>query len=164
MSDEAEVRSGDAEVAVKVERGEIAIVPGTTEKGRKVSVSALDVMEDGGKLLGEHEETALGGRVLIAESLEESVGGEASGLDTASEPERVDAFEQVRDEVPARAFASFAGIADEDDEEVESVAGGLNHAVRAGADEITEGRQELQQNGGRVSLGVGSEEANDAAG
>src|SRR5258707_1128534 len=117
VGDEAEMGSGDAEGAVKVEGGEIAVVPGTAEEGG-----------------------------------EEAVGGEAGGVDACREPEWVDAFEEVDDEIPASAFAGFAGIADEDDEEVEGVAGGLDHAVGAGADEVAEGGQELKEDGGGVGF------------
>ncbi len=164
VGDEAEVRSGDAEGAVEVEGGEIAVVPGTAQEGREVSVAALDVVEDGGEFLGEGEEAALSGRALIAEGLEEAVGGEAGPVDTGGEPEWVNSFEKVGDEVPTGAFAGFAGVADEDDKEVEGVAGGLNHAVGAGTDEVAEGGQELEEDRSWVGFGVGGQEAHDAAG
>jgi hypothetical protein len=67
-------------------------------------------------------------------------------------------------EVPAGAFAGFAGIADEDDEEVEGVAGGFDHAVGAGADEIAEGCEELEEECGGMRFGVGREAGDDASG
>jgi hypothetical protein len=37
------------------------------------------------------------------------------------------------------------------------VAGGIDHAVRSRADQVAEGGQKLEEDGGRVCLGVGSD-------
>ena len=57
-----------------IERGEIATIPGAAEQRRKVSVGALQVVENGGELFGEREEAAVGGRLLIAQSMDEAAG------------------------------------------------------------------------------------------
>ena len=85
-------------------------------------------------------------------------------VDAGGEPGGVDAGEEVGDEVPTGAFATFAGIADEDDEEIEGVAGGFDHAVRAGADEIAKGCEELEEEGRGMGFGVGGEAGDDASG
>jgi hypothetical protein len=164
VGDEAKVGAGGAQGVVHVEGGEVAVVPGTAEQGREVAVAAFEGVGDGGELLGEGEEAAVGGRLLIAEGADESAGGEAGGVDAGGEPDGVDAGEEVGDEVPTGAFAAFAGVADEDDEEVEGVAGGFDHAVGAGADEVAEGGEGLKEEGCRMRFCVGREGEDDAAG
>ena len=51
MRDEAEVGAGGTQVVVHVEGGEVAIIPGTTEQGREVTVAAFEGVDDGGELL-----------------------------------------------------------------------------------------------------------------
>ncbi len=164
VGDEAEMGSGGAEGAIHVEGGEIAVVPGATEQGGDVAAAAFEAVEDGGEFLGEGEEAALGGRILIAEGAEQAFGGEAGVVDAVGEPGLVDAGEEIGDEVPTGAFAGLAGIADEDDEEVEGVTGGLDHAVRARADEVAEGGEELEEKGRGMRFGVRGEEADDVSG
>jgi hypothetical protein len=164
MRDEAEVGAGGAQLVVHVESGEIAIIPGGTKQGREVTVAALKGVDDGGELLCEGEETAVGGRLLVAEGPYETAGGEAGAVDAGGEPGWVDAGEEVGDEVPAGAFAGFAGIADEDDEEVEGVAGGFDHAVGTGADEIAKGCEALEEERRGMRFGVGREGVDDASG
>jgi hypothetical protein len=129
-----------------------------------VTVAAFEGVDDGGELLWAGEAAAVGGRLLIAEGLYEAVGGEARAVDARGEPGWVNAGEEVGDEVQAGAFAAFAGIADEDDEEVGGVAGGFDHAVGAGADEIAEGGEELEEECSWMRFGVGREAADDASG
>jgi hypothetical protein len=50
----------------------------------------------------------------------------------------------------------------EDHEEIETVARGADTAVRGWADEVAEGGQELEEDGGRVSFRVWGEAANNA--
>ena len=47
-------------------------------------------VEDGGETLGEHEEAAVGGGLLVAQSMDEAAGGQAGGGDTARDPIFVD--------------------------------------------------------------------------
>jgi hypothetical protein len=100
---------------------------------------------------------------LIAEGPYETVGSEAGTVDAGGKPGWVDGGEEVGDEVPAGAFAAFAGIAHEDDEEVEGVAGGFDHAVGSGADEITEGGEKLEQECSGMRFGVGCEAVDNAS-
>ena len=44
------------------------------------------------------------------------------------------------------------------------MAGGLDHAVRTGADDVAEGGEKLQENRGRVRLGVRRDGADDQPG
>ncbi len=72
--------------------------------------------------------------------------------------------EEAGDLTPAGAFAGLAGFADQDDEEVEAVAGGADGAVRRGAEDVAEGGEELQEDSRGVGLGVRSEAADNEAG
>jgi hypothetical protein len=86
----------------------------------------------------------------------------ASGVDAARRPERVRFGEEAGDLAPAGPFAGLARFADEDHEEIESVARGTDTAVRSWADEVAEGGQELEEDGGRVGFGVWGEATDDA--
>ena len=44
------------------------------------------------------------------------------------------------------------------------MAGGIDHAVRSGADQVAKGGQKLEQNGGGMRLGVGSDGADGEPG
>ena len=103
-------------------------------------------------------------RLLIAEGPYEAVGGKAGAVDAGGEPGGVDAGEKIGDEVPASAFTGLAGIADEDDEEVEGVTGGFDHAVGAGPDEIAEGYEELEEKCSGMRFGVGRERVDEVSG
>ena len=124
-----------------------------------MSVAALERVEDGGELFREGEEAAVGGRLLIAQSMDEATGGKARGGDAGGEPGLVDFGEEAGDLTPTGAFAGLAGIAHEHDVEVQTVAGGIDHAVGSAADQVAEDGQKLEENGGRVGLGVGSDGA-----
>ena len=86
----------------------------------------------------------------------------ASSGDAACRPERVCFGEEAGDLAPAGPFAGLARFADEDNEEIETVARGADTAVRGRADEVAEGGQELEQDGGRVGFGVRGEAIHDA--
>ena len=79
VGDEADMGSGGLQVLVHIEGGEIAAIPGAAEQGRELCLAAFQGIEDGGELLRECEETAVGGRLLIAQSVDQAAGGEASG-------------------------------------------------------------------------------------
>ncbi len=102
--------------------------------------------------------------MLIAQSMEDAVGCEAGGGDAARSPTRVDFGEETRDLAPAGSFAGLARFADQDDEEIEAVAGGAHAAVRCVADEVAEGGQELEENGGGIGFGVRGKAADDETG
>jgi hypothetical protein len=129
-----------------------------------VPVASLEVMEDGGELLREREEPALGGRLGIAQGMNEAVGGKTSSGDTGGEPGLVDLREEAGDLVPAGALTGLAGIADEHDIEVETVAGGIDHAVGSAADEVAEDGEKLEKQGGGMGLGVGRDGADGEPG
>jgi len=107
---------------------------------------------------------AVGGRVWIAESLDESSCGQTGGGDAGGEPGLVHLREETGDLAPAGAFTGFAGIAYEDEVEVEGVTGGVDHAVGSAAEEVAEDGQELEEEGGGVGFGVGRDGADGLAG
>ena len=157
VSNQADMRSGGLQVLVHVECGEMAAIPGRAEQRREVALGPLERMEDRGELFREREEAAVGGRLLIAQHIHEATGREASTGDAGGEPRVVDFREEAGDLAPTGALAGFAGVAHEHDEEVQAVAGGIDHAVRSRADQVAEGGQKLEEDGGRVCLGVGSD-------
>ena len=120
-------------------------------------IAALERMEDGGELLREREQPTVGWRLLIAQSIDEATGCKASGGDAGGEPGVVDFCEETADLIPTGALAGLAGIAYEHDEEVQTVASGIDHAVGSRADQVAECGQKLEENGGRVGFGVGSD-------
>jgi hypothetical protein len=86
--------------------------------------------------------------------MNESAGGKASSGYTVGEPCIVDLREKAGDLIPTGALAGFAGIADENDEEVETVAGGIDHAMGSTTDQIAENGEELKKQSGWMSFGV----------
>src|SRR5271156_4007693 len=69
VGDQADVRAGCLDGVATIERAEIAAIPGATEQGREVTLVTAQGMENGGELLGEHEQAAVRGRLLIAQSI-----------------------------------------------------------------------------------------------
>jgi hypothetical protein len=116
-------------------------------------------MEDGGELFRECEKPAVGGRLLIAQSVDEATGGKARGDDASGEPGLVHLGEETSNLIPAGALTGLAGIAHEDDVQVETVASGIDHAVGSAAEQVAEDGEKLEEQGGRVGLGVGSDGA-----
>jgi hypothetical protein len=94
--------------------------------------------------------------------VEDGAGCGASGGDAACRPEWVCFGEEGGDLAPAGSFASLAGFADEDHEEIEPVARGTDTAVKGRPDEIAKRGQELEKDGGQVSLGMRGEAIHDA--
>jgi hypothetical protein len=121
-----------------------------------VCVARLEGVEDGGEFFRKDEQAAVGGRLLIAQSRGEAIGGKASAGDAGGEPGLVYLSEETCDLIPAGALAGFAGIAYEHDVEVQAVAGGIDHAVGAAADQVAEDGQKLEENGGGMGLSVRS--------
>jgi hypothetical protein len=154
VGDEAGVGSGSCQLLVRIEGREIAVIPGTAEQGRQVSAAALEHMEDGGELLAEGKEAAICRRLLIAQSIDEVGGGQASGGDAGGKPKRVDIGEETGDLVPTGSLAGFAGFTDEHDEKIEAMTSDVDHAVGSGSDQVAEGGEGLEEDGGGVSLGV----------
>ena len=103
-----------------------------------MSVGALERVENRGKLFREGEEPAVGRRVLIAQSMDEATGCQARGGDASREPGLVDLGEEAGDLTPTGAFTGLAGIAHEHDVEVQTVAGGIDHAVGPAAGQVAE--------------------------
>jgi hypothetical protein len=83
-----------------------------------VPVAGLERTEDGGKLLREREEPAIGGRLLIAKGVDKTPGCKTSAGDAGREPRLVDLSKEAGDLTPTGALACFAGIANEDEKEV----------------------------------------------
>jgi hypothetical protein len=119
-------------------------------------------MEHGRELFREQEKTAIGDRLLIAQRMEDGIRCGASGGDAACRPERVCFGEEAGDLTPAGPFAGLAGFADEDNEEIETVARGTDAAVRGWTDEVAEGGQELEEDGGWIGFSVWGEAIDDA--
>jgi hypothetical protein len=86
--------------------------------------------------------------------VEDGAGCGAGGSHAARRPERVGFGEEAGDLAPAGSFAGLARFADENDEEIEAVTGGTDAAVRGGTDEVAEGRQELEEDGGGIGLSM----------
>jgi hypothetical protein len=101
---------------------------------------------------------------LITLSVEDAFDSGAAYRDAMRGPAWVDFCEEAGDLAPAGSFAGLAGFADQDDEEIEAVAGGADAAVKRGADEIAEGGEELQQDGGGIGFSVRGKAADDEAG
>jgi hypothetical protein len=158
------VRAGGVKELGPVASGEVTAIPSAAEEGGELAVALAEHVENRGKLLGEEEEAAIGGGILIAQRLDDAVGSGTGGGDAARDPKRVDFGEEARDLTPAGSFAGLAGFADQDDEEVEAVTGGADGAVSGGAEDVAEGGEELQENGRGIGLGVRSEAADDEAG
>jgi acylphosphatase len=80
------------------------------------------------------------------------------------DPKVVHFREQAADMAPTGSLAGFAGVADEDDKEVQIVACGFDHAVGYRADHIAKGGEKLEENGDGIGLGVGRDGTDCAAG
>jgi hypothetical protein len=86
VGDEADMSSGGLQALVHIEGGEIAAIPGAAEQGRELCLATFQRIEDGSELLGECEETTVGGRLLITQSVNQATGSEAAAGDTGGEP------------------------------------------------------------------------------
>ena len=69
VGDEADMGAGGAQLLVHIGRGEIATIPGAAEQGDKCPLPRLEGVEDGGELFRKDEQAAVGGRLLIAQSM-----------------------------------------------------------------------------------------------
>src|ERR1700735_4519916 len=118
-------------------------------------------MENGGELLREREQAAVRGRLLIAQSIDKGGGRQASGGDAFGDPGMINFGEEAADLVPACPLASLAGFADQHHEKVETMAGGIDHAVGRGTNGIAEGGQQLEEDGGGMGFAVRGQAAYD---
>jgi len=134
----------------------MATIPGGAEQERQLPVASFERMQDRGELFRECQKPAIGRRLLIAQSINESTGCEASAGDASGKPGLVHLSEEPVDLTPTGALAGLAGIAYEHDVEVQTVAGGIDHAVGSTADHVAEDGEKLEEQGGRVGLSVGS--------
>jgi hypothetical protein len=140
----------------------IAAVPGAAEQRGELAGFAAEGMEHGRELLREQEQTGIRDRLLVAQCMEDGARCGAGTGDVARRPERVCLGEEAGDLAPAGPFAGLARFAHEDNEEIEAVARGTDTAVRGWADEVAEGGQELEEDGGRVGFCVWGEAISDA--
>jgi hypothetical protein len=129
-----------------------------------VAFLASEYVEDRGKLFGKEQEAPVGGRLFIPQSIDEAARGQAGGGYAAVDPEFIYLREEATDLAPAGSLAGFAGIADQDDEEVQTVTGGFHHTVRGRPYKVAEGGKELEENGGRIGFGVRRDGADDSPG
>ena len=79
----------------------VAAVPGAAEQRGELASFATEDMEHGREFLREQEEPAIGGRLLIAQCMEDAARCGASGGDAARRPERVRLGEEARVTAPA---------------------------------------------------------------
>ncbi len=54
--------------------GEVTAIPGAAEQRGELAGALAEHVENGGKLLGEEEEAAIGGRGLIAQGVDDGIG------------------------------------------------------------------------------------------
>jgi hypothetical protein len=121
-------------------------------------------MKDGGELFRECEKAAVGGRLLITQSMDQATGSKTSAGDARGEPGQVHLSKETGNLIPTGALTGLAGIAHEHDVEVQAVASGIDHAVGSAAEQVAEDDQKLEEQGGRVGLGVGSDGADGESG
>ena len=74
VGDEADMGVGCVEWVGAIEHAEVAVVPSTTKQGGEMSLGAFDGVQDGGELFGYREQAAVGGWLLIAQSVEQAGG------------------------------------------------------------------------------------------
>ena len=101
VADEADVGAGRLQRMAAVKGAEIAGIPGAPEQRGKMTALPSEGLENTGKLLGEQEETAVGGRILVAQGVDEAVGGEAGGGYAVIDPRVVNFREETGDLAPA---------------------------------------------------------------
>ena len=89
----------------------------------------------------------------------EAVQGKGSASDTGGEPGWIDFGEEAGDMIPTAALACLAGIANQHDEEVEAVAGGIDLAVGPTIDKVAEDGEKLKEQRSRMGFGVGRDGA-----
>jgi hypothetical protein len=164
VAHDGDMRGGGLDVAMAIVSAQVAAVPGGAQQGRELAGLPAEHVNDGCEFFGEQEEPAIGGGLLIAQGLEDGVWGGAGGGYAAGRPQGVGFGEEAGDLAPAGSLRALLDFADENDEEIEAVARGPDATVRAGADEVAEGSQELKKDGGGIGLGVRRERADEETG
>jgi hypothetical protein len=119
-------------------------------------------VQHGGEFLGEHEQTPIA--CLLAHNADEAACSKTGADDTIVRPGGIHFGEEAGDLVPTGSFARLAGFANKDEEEVQGVTGGADHAVRAGANDVAKGGEQLEENGFRLGLGVRGQGAHGFSG
>jgi hypothetical protein len=133
---------------------QVTAVPGAAQQWGELAGLAAEHVNHGCEFFREQEEPAIGGRLLIAQCVQDGAGGGAGGGHTARRPERIGFGKEAGDLAPAGPFAGLARFAYENDEEVEAVTCSTDATVRGGSGEVAEGSQELEEDGGGISLGL----------
>jgi hypothetical protein len=136
-----------------VEHAQCAVIPGAAKQGRELRPAAAHGVQHGGNFLGEHQETSIA-CLLSRQDGDEAARGKTRAGDTILRPGAIHLGEELGNLVPTGPLASLAGFSDQHDKEIQAVTGGPNHAVRAGADDVAKGGEQLQENGFRLGFGV----------
>jgi hypothetical protein len=139
VGDEADVGAGRLERPATIEGTEMAAIPGGAEQRREMSLGAPQGVQDGGEFFRDGKEAAVRGWFLITQSINKATGSEASGGDASVQPGMIDLRKEAHDLVQAGSLAGLAGFADQHDKEIEAVAGSIDHAVGARADQVAKG-------------------------
>jgi hypothetical protein len=93
----------------------------------------------------------------VTQSVDQAAGCEASAGNAGGEPRAIHFREEASNLAPTSALAGLAGITYQHHEEIETVAGGVDHAVGSGADEVAKDGQQLKKDSGRMGFGVRSD-------
>jgi hypothetical protein len=149
--------------AITVEHAQGSAIPGTAQQRRELGAAAAHGVQHGGEFLGEHEQTLIA-CLLPPQDGDEAAGGETGADDTIVRPGGIHFGEEAGDLVPTGSLARLAGFADKDEEEVQGVTGGADHAVRAGANDVAKGGEQLEENGFGLGLGVRGQGAHGFSG
>src|ERR1700733_4777831 len=121
VGDQADMRTGSLDGVKAGERAEIATIPGAAEQGREVALGTPHGMEDGGEFFRDRKQAAVGGRLLIAQSIDKGSGRQASGVDAFGDPRAINFSEEAPDLIPTCSLAGLAGLTDEHHEKVETM-------------------------------------------
>ncbi len=113
VGNERDMGGGRLHWPAAIEGAEMAGIPGAAEQGREVAPGPPHGMERGGEFLREHEEAPIGGRLLIAQSIDKATRGQASGGDAGIDPRPIDCREEAADLVPTGPLAGLTGFADQ---------------------------------------------------
>jgi hypothetical protein len=74
VGNETDMGVGCVEWVGAIENAEVAVVPCTAKQRGEMSLGALDGLEDGGELFSHSEQAAIGGWLLIAQSVDQPGG------------------------------------------------------------------------------------------
>jgi hypothetical protein len=96
--------------------------------------------------------------------MDEAAGGKASTGDTGGEPWLIDLGEKTGNVIPTGALTGLAGIANEHDVKVETVARGIDPAMGTTADEVAEDGEKLEEQGGGMGFGMGGDGSDGQSG